>query len=211
MSDETWVPKEQMTAYQRWELPSFDAKPPPPPPQETVPEQALPTVIQMEQWHQQAQQEGYEAGYAAGVQQGVQDSQQIGQIMTQLQIQISQLDQQLLQSLMDLALELAHQVVRQALQVKPELVLAVVQEAVASLPHFNQTAHLFLHPEDAPLVRRALEDTLGHSGWKILEDSRLARGGCRVETAHSQIDASVGKRWQQVVASIGQTAEWLQR
>ncbi len=208
MSDQTLIPKEQMTAYQRWELPSFDAKPPPP--EVMVPEQPLPTVSQMEQWHQQALQEGYEAGYAAGLQQGVQDSQHIALVLTQLQQQIKQLDQQLLQSLMDLALELARQVVRQALQIKPELVLAVVQEAVASLPHFNQTAHLFLNPEDAPLVRRALEDTLSHSGWKILEDNRLARGGCRVETAHSQIDASVGKRWQQVVASIGQNTEWLQ-
>ncbi len=208
MSDQTLLSKAQMTAYQRWELPSFDAQSPTP--EVTVPEQPLPTVSQMEQWHQQAQQEGYEAGYAAGMQQGVQDSQHIALVLTQLQHQINQLDQQLLQSLMDLALELARQVVRQALQIKPELVLAVVQEAVASLPHFNQTAHLFLNPEDAPLVRRALEDTLSHSGWKIMEDSRLARGGCRVETAHSQIDASVAKRWQQVVASIGQNTEWLQ-
>ncbi len=198
-----------MTAYQRWELPSFDVKPPLPP-QELVPEQPLPTVSQMEQWHQQAQQEGYAAGYGAGLQQGARDSQHIAQLMTQLQTQINQLDQQLLQSLMDLALELARQVVRQALQVKPELVLAVVQEAVASLPHFNQTAHLFLNPEDAPLVRQALDETLAHSGWKILEDNRLARGGGRVETAHSQIDASLSKRWQQVVASIGQNADWLQ-
>lgn len=208
MSDESLLTKAQMTAYQRWELPSFDPKAAPP--VVAVPEQPLPTVSQMEQWHQQAQQEGYQAGYEAGLQQGVQDGQQIARIMTQLQDQIQQLDQQLLQSLLDLALELARQVVRQALQVKPELVLAVVREAVASLPHFNQTAHLFLNPEDAPLVRQVLEDTLSHSGWKILEDSRLARGGCRVETAHSQIDASMGKRWQQVVASIGQHSEWLQ-
>jgi len=51
---------------------------------------------------------------------------------------------------------------------------------------------------------------LSHSGWKILEDTRMARGGCRVETANSQIDATLPSRWQRVLAAIGQEGSWLE-
>jgi flagellar assembly protein FliH len=53
-------------------------------------------------------------------------------------------------------------------------------------------------------------EQLSHSGWKIFEDAQLARGGARVETAHSQIDATVANRWHRIVAAIGQDSSWIQ-
>ena len=38
----------------------------------------------------------------------------------------------------------------------------------------------------------------------------MERGGCRVETANSQIDASLATRWKRVVSSIGQDNSWLE-
>ncbi len=203
------TPKEQLTAYQRWELPSFDGA-------GTlghhsrVPASGLPTAAELERMHQQAHEEGYRAGHAEGMQRAAQESRRIGEVMTSLEGQLKQVDQQMVQALLDLALEVARQMVRQALQVKPELLFNLVGEAVASLPHFNHPAHLILHPEDAALVRAGMGDQLAHSGWKIFEEQHMARGGCRVETAHSQIDATLPKRWQQVVANLGQDSAWLE-
>ena len=42
---------------------------------------------------------------------------------------------------------------RQALEVKPELLLPVVRAAIDSLPHNTQHPHIRLHPQDAVLVR----------------------------------------------------------
>jgi flagellar assembly protein FliH len=203
------TPKEQLTAYQRWELPSFDGTGTTDHPAR-VAASGLPTAAQLEQMHQQAHEEGYRAGHAEGMRQAAQESLRIGEVMTSLDVQLKQVDQQVVQVLLDLALEVARQMVRQALQVKPELLLKVVHEAVSSLPHFNQTAHLILHPEDAALVRAGMGDQLNHSGWKIFEEPSMMRGGCRVETAHSQIDATLPKRWQQVVAHIAQDSAWLE-
>lgn len=203
------TPKEQLTAYQRWELPSFDSdgvagRHP------QVAVSNLPTAAELEKLHQQAHEEGYRAGHAEGLQRALRESSQIVEVMANLERQLKQVDQQMVQTLLDLALEVSRQMVRQALQVKPELLFNVVQEAVASLPHFNHPAHLVLHPDDAALVRSGMGDQLAHSGWKIFEDRQMARGGCRVETAHSQIDATLSKRWQQIVASIGQENHWLE-
>jgi flagellar assembly protein FliH len=202
MSDVS-TPKKGLTAYQRWELPSFDA------PQarvDAIPAARLPTAAEFEQMQQQAHEEGYQAGYA----EGAQKSQRLGDLLSALEKELQQVDRQITQGLLDLALEVAKQMLQQALKVKPELLLGVVHQAVNELPHFSQNTHLVLHPADAELVRESMGEQLAHTGWKIFEDAQMERGGCRVETAHGQIDATCATRWKRIVASIGQDDTWLE-
>ncbi len=188
MSSSSIVPKEQLSAYQRWELNSFDGAAP-----GKNPAVVLPTVEQIERIHQQAREEGHAAGYREGKDQVQTEAERLQMLVGNLERELQQFDQQVAQDLLTLSLEVARQMLCQALKIRPELVLTVVQDAIACLPHFNQHAHLVLHPEDAALVRSRLGEKLSHSGWKILEDTRMERGGCRVETANSQIDASLDK------------------
>lgn len=208
------IAKGRLTAYQRWELPTFDAAK-----EEiaAIPAATLPTAAEVEQIQQQAHEEGYQAGYAEGAQQARNEeqaarneAQRLAEIIGSLDKELQQVDQQVTQDLLDLSLEIARQMLQQALRVKPELLLSVVSEAVGELPHFSQHAHVILHPADAELVRSKMGDQLDHTGWKILEDAQMERGGCRVETAHSQIDASLATRWKRVVSSIGQDSSWLE-
>ena len=119
------------------------------------------------------------------------------------------MDEQLAQSLLDLSLEIGRKMSGEILQVKPEVILKIVSDAISGLPHFNQNAHLILHPDDAELVRKQLGEQLAHTGWKIFTDAQIQRGGCRVETAHSQVDATVEARWKRIVESIGEDKSWL--
>jgi flagellar assembly protein FliH len=213
------TPKERLTAWQRWELPAFDVEPP-----LVVPLVAdnLPTAEQIEQIHQQAHEEGYraghqaghaegcQAGYAAGARQAADEAQRMAEIISALDQDMQRADKQISQDLLNLALGIAKQMLQQALRVKPELLLGVVQSAISELPHFNQHAHLVLHPADAELVRKHMGEQLGHTGWKIFEEAQMERGSCRLETAHSQIDATLPTRWQRVVSSIGQDDTWLE-
>ncbi|MBI4937489.1 MAG: flagellar assembly protein FliH [Nitrosomonadales bacterium] len=204
MSD-VLTPKEQLTAYQRWELPAFDLARA----GGTRSAAALPTAGPIEQTHKQAQEEGYRAGYAEGKQRADMEAQRMAQMVDALNQELQQIDQKIAQDLLELALEIARQMLQQALKVKPELLLEVVHKAINELPHFNQHAHLVLHPDDAKLVRSRMGEQLDHTGWKIIENEQVGRGGCRVETAHGQIDATLGTRWQRVAASIGQDSTWL--
>jgi flagellar assembly protein FliH len=199
------IPKEQLSAYQRWEMRSFDDVVP-----SKDPEVVLPTVEQIERIHQQAREEGHAAGYREGKDQVQTETQRLQMLVQNLEQELQHFDQRVARDLLTLSLDVAKQMLCQALRVRPEIVLTVVQDAIACLPHFNQHAHLVLHPEDAALVRSRLGEQLSHSGWKILEDAQIARGGCRVETANSQIDATLPSRWQRVLAAIGQEGEWLE-
>jgi flagellar assembly protein FliH len=200
------TPKENLTAYQRWELPAFDMVKE----EDTPPTIDLPTAAQLEDIHIQAHEEGYQAGYAEGMKQAGTEAQRITKMLESLNKELQQVDQQIAQDLLNLALEIAKQMLQQALKIKPELLLNVVRAAISELPYFNQHAHLVLHADDADLLRTSMGEQLLHTGWKIFEDSQIERGGCRVETAHSQIDATLPKRWQRVVASIGQDNAWLE-
>lgn len=206
MSDAS-TQKRNLTAWQRWELPTFSSI------QADAGALSLPTADRLEQIQQEAHDEGYQAGYAegyqAGQQQAAQEARRLADTADALEREMQQVDAAISEDLLKLALEVARQMLQQALRVKPELLLPVVQEAIGALPHFNQHAHLVLHPADAELLRRHMGEQLAHTGWKIFEDAQIARGGCRVETANSQIDATLATRWQRVVAAIGEDDKWL--
>ena len=246
MSDK--VAKEQLTAYQRWELPAFDIVEKPIEVNPT-PNAMYPTAEEVEQIHKQAYDESYaeghaegsERGYEEGHQQGYEkgheeghlkgydegyeegaqkarseeeaaheESQRLIEMIGGLDKELQQVNQQVAQSLLDLSMELAKKMLHQALKVQPELLLGVINEAINDLPHFSQHVRLILHPTDAELVRSKMGEQLEQTGWKIFEDTKIEPGGCRVETMHSQIDASLATRWKRVVASIGQDNSWLE-
>jgi flagellar assembly protein FliH len=205
----TVIPKEQLTAFERWELASFDTHSRGKIQSTAKRNTALSTVSEVENIRQQAHDEGRDAGYAAGIQQARSEAAQIHELLQNLHVELNQLDEQVAQSLLELSLEVAHKMVCETLQVKPEVILKIVSGAISSLPHFNQNAHLILHPDDAELVRQHMGEQLSHAGWKIFTDLQIKRGGCRVETAHSHVDATNEARWKCIVESIGQDKSWL--
>ena len=204
-------PKDAPGAYQRWEFASFD--PPPVSKALTAPQTAEANAAQLQQIRQKAYLEGQaagrEAGYAAGMQTAQAEAKKLQELMQSLQDALNKMDEQLAHSVLDLSLEVAQKMVVEALKIKPELILKIVSTAIGSLPHFNQNAHLILNPSDADLVRKHMGEQLAHAGWKIFTDARIEAGGCRVETAHSNIDATNQARWQNIVESIGQNKSWL--
>lgn len=200
------IPKEKLSAYQRWELDSLDERAP----AEVAPAVALPTAEQIENIHQQAYREGFAAGYQEGRGKADGELSRLVQLMSALDGALGRLDEELPQSLLTLALDIAKQMLREALRIRPELVLPVIREAVNSLPQANQHPHLRLHPDDAALVRSLMGDELNHFHWKIIEDGRVERGGCRVETANSEVDASMETRWKRVLAALGREGAWLE-
>lgn len=207
------IPKEQLTAFERWELASFEPNLNKNSLNKIRKHGSLSTVSELENIRQEAHDEGYalgqKAGYTAGIQQAQAEAAKIHTLLQNIQEALNQLDEQVAQSLLDLSLEVARKMVIEVIQIKPETILAIIREAISTLPHFNQNAHLILHPDDAELVKLQMGEQLAHGGWKIFTDMHIQRGGCRVETPHSNVDAGNDKRWQRIVGSIGQDSPWL--
>lgn len=217
----TPIAKEHLTAYQRWELASFDAPAvratpvaqPVMPAADLAAQNAEKAAAELQMLRQQAQQEGYstgyQTGYAEGIAQAMVEAAPLPALMQNLQAALTQLDEQLAQSLLDLSLEIAHKMVLETVKVKPEVILNIVSTAIGNLPHFNQNAHLIMHPQDAELVREQMGEQLAEAKWQIFANDHVERGGCHVETAHSHVDATNQARWQHIVEAIGQDRTWL--
>ena len=129
-------------------------------------------------------------------------------LVEQLEAALAGFDQQVAEELLGLSLEVARQVVRQTIAARPKAILEVVREALNQLPH--QHAAIYLHPEDASLVRAHLGDQLAHLGHRILEEAALGRGSLRMEAGGSHLDASLASRWRRVIESMGIADDWIE-
>jgi flagellar assembly protein FliH len=185
----------------------------------TVAEEELEAI--REAARQQGYAEGHEAGQATGHASGYEDGLALGRaeaaaelthlqdIATSFGAAVTEADESIAADVLELALHLAKNMVRTAFEVRPELILPVVREAVDYLPTLQQPALLVLHPEDALIVRGSIGHELEKSGWRIIEDGNVARGGCRIDTASNQIDAQIASRWQRLAHALGRNVEWL--
>jgi flagellar assembly protein FliH len=154
----------------------------------------------------EARQEGYKAGYAAGQAAAQAEANRLADAATSLEQALAEFDQQVADELLALATEIARQVVREEISARPDTIVKVVQEALAQLPH--QHATIFLHPDDASLVRSYVGDALAHAGHRLLEDARLSPGDCILESGSSQSDATLATRWRRVIETLGLSNAW---
>lgn len=204
------IPKESLTAWQRWELGSFEQKPAAPgaPQKQGGADGRLPTADEIERIHRDAHKQGYDAGYEEGTARARMEALRLHTLVEQLEAAFGALDQQIAEELLGLALVIARQVVRQTIAARPAVILEVVREALSQLPH--QHAAIHLHPEDAALVRSYLGDQLAHHGHRIFEAADVARGGLRVEAGGSHLDATVETRWRRVLEGMGVPPDWVE-
>ncbi len=216
MSSSSVIRKEDQSSCQPWQLASFDSSP------HSVSNQdcagiSLPTIEQISAIEEQARQEGFEAGRAEGHAQGLQEGREeaareadrLRAIAETFSAAIGVADETISQQVLDLSVDLARAMLKTALSVRPELVIPIVREAVRYLPSIQQPALLYLNPADTELVREKIGDELAKLGWSLTDDAQLEPGGCRVETASNQIDASVPTRWQRLTAALGKDMDWL--
>jgi flagellar assembly protein FliH len=212
----TTLPKEQQSAYQRWELASFgDERPSAQQPSaETTKRTAELLAKQREEARQQGYAEGLEQGRAAGQEQarveGKKEAARLKALVDALNEELTRATDTVADDMLNLSLDLAKAMLKTALKVRPELVLPVVSEAIRYLPSVQQPALLVLNPQDAALVRNSMSDELTKAGWRVTEDVQMARGGCRVETASNQIDATLEVRWQRIAEALGKQQDWLE-
>ena len=168
------------------------------------------TAKQIEEIQEQARLEAAEQGYQEGYQQGLEAAQSrideqvrhLQQVMSALHQPFDELDEQVEEQLSQLAMIVARHLIRRELRTDPGQVIAVVREALAALPISSRGVRLHLHPEDAQLLRDAFSMNEQEAAIQILDDPLLSRGGCRVETETSQIDATVESRLNALIAQI---------
>jgi len=205
-----------------WAIPSFDPEEPEPEPEpepiveeiEEVPlEEVQPLTLEE---LESIRQEAYNEGFATGEKEGFHSTtlkvrqeaevalaaklQSLEQLMGHLMAPIAEQDSQIEKSLVELVEHITRQVIQRELKTDSSQIEHVLRESLKLLPMGAGNVRIFVNPQDFEQVK-ALRERHEES-WRILEDEALLPGGCRVESEHSRIDASMETRITQAIAQL---------
>jgi len=153
--------------------------------------------------YQRGQQDGFAAGQQAALAQRAQTAQQLERVLDQLRGRFAELESAGADRLLDLAVTLASQVLRRQIEVDRDALLAPLRDAVAAVIDQNTHPRVHLNPQDHALLRDELEADGLFRGCRFIADAAVTRGGCRVETAQCEIDATLETRIARVLAAVG--------
>ncbi len=188
------------TAFERWEVVE---------PAIPVPPSEPDSQAELARLREQVRAEAYAEGLAAGRAESEQSCARMKQLVESFGDTLDNLDFRLADMVLELALDIARQVVAGELAAHPERILEIVNLALKQMVESTREARLLLNPEDAALVRPHLEQVLDKARLRIVEDVRIVRGGCLIESPHGDIDATLPARWRQVVQVLGSSRDWL--
>ncbi|NML32038.1 flagellar assembly protein FliH [Paraburkholderia antibiotica] len=227
MSDPNSAAKESLSAYQRWEMASFDPVPPAPPPAEPeFDERAFEAELDRRRDAAHAQgvatghvagqalgyQAGYDQGHARGFEQGQAEAReqamQLAALAETFRTALDGAQHTISETLIALALDIAQQVVRQHVQHDPTALIAAAREVLAAEPALTGAPALIVSPADLPVVEAYLLEELQTRGWTVRTDSSVERGGCRAQAGSGEVDAGIDTRWQRVAAALGKVSTW---
>lgn len=206
------VSKGEMSAFQRWEMASFGEEKSAPTADQLARANATARVNQLD--IDNAREEARRLGFAEGHASGLAEGRNAGQIRLDAEVeqfhlltvqfseQLSGANKAIGEDVFKLAMDLAQAMIRSKLEIDPETIIPVLLEAIDSLPSVQQPAQINLHPSDALIIKANMGDRLIAAGWRIISDSRVARGGCTLETSQNLIDATFDTRWQRLTDAI---------
>ncbi|MBN3767078.1 flagellar assembly protein FliH [Burkholderia sp. Ac-20365] len=224
MSEHDSTRKESLSAYQRWEMASFDPVPEQPEPE--VDDGAFEAELQrlrdaahaqgVASGHVAGQALGYQAGYEQGRAQGFEQGQaearaeasQIAALAETFKAALDNAQHELSETIVALALDIAQQVVRQHVQHDPTALIAAAREVMATEPALVGAPALIVSPADLPIVEAYLLEELQTRGWTVRTDPAIERGGCRAVSTTGEVDAGIGTRWERVAAALGKASTW---
>jgi flagellar assembly protein FliH len=198
------------SAFERWELPNVGPALPGPSPRPLAPLTAAQVESMQARAYEEATRDGYRDGFERGNEEGKAKALaeqraltgRLEAILDHLAAPLRAVDEAVEDALVAVATAVVKQLVRREIKTDPGQVVAAVRAAVGALPIGTNEVRLFLHPQDADLVRQGLPLEGDRPEWMLVEDPAMTRGGCRVVSGASRVDATVENRLAIAISSV---------
>ncbi|MEL7310358.1 MAG: flagellar assembly protein FliH [Pseudomonadota bacterium] len=186
-----------------WDPPAFPAP------------ESMPTAAELESLQQSAFEEAYEAGLkegqATGHAEGLAKADEeitarrelLENALNALSAPLDALEETLEQQMLQMVTQLVGRLFRRQLALDPDSIVGLVRESVALLPAAASTVVVHVHPDDANRLRELnVGGDSEQQRWQLVEDPSLLRGGCRVTSGASEVDARVQARIDQLATQM---------
>lgn len=151
----------------------------------------------METGRGEGREEGREQGLESGRQEALARFERLAGPVTQMVEELKQLqaDYQIAmrKEVIELVAKVARQVIRKEIQMDPTQLLALVDEALATMPRVAaDEVVVYLNPED---LERIIElEPMQAERWNLWADDKLEPGECRVKAGNREADAGCSQR-----------------
>ena len=145
---------------------------------------------------------GYDDGFKQAQQTLNEYKQTFEAIFSSFDNALKDLDNDVIHSITQLAISIAEQVIRRELEINSEQVVSVVKEAIKLLPLDESRLIIHLNPSDIVAVKNVFNQNDIVNSCSIVEDPSIQRGGCKLATEDSIIDATVDSQIAQIAAKI---------
>lgn len=157
------------------------------------------------------QAEGYRQGYAegslagqqAGLAQFTQAAQPLEAIADRLNDYLAHIQRQQREELLQLVEKVTRQVIRCELALQPTQLLALVEEAIAAMPHVPDPLKVCLSMEEFNRIQSVAPEKV--AAWGLIASAELSTGECRIVTETSELDIGCGHRLEQCMTVLKET------
>ena len=163
-------------------------------------------------------EDGYREGYAAGREKGLESGfseghikgralakrevQRLVEMIEQLMEPLDAQQTELNDALNKLVIKIAEAVVARELRAAPEIIEAVVRDAVGALPVGARNIKIRISEADKAVLEEMASSILRRDDWKIVADPELSPGDCLVEAAESLVEYLVSDRLNAVTEKL---------
>jgi len=141
-------------------------------------------------------EEGYKAGYEEGYKEGFEQFKRELDLIDKVKESLYKYKENLVRKLepdiVRVAQYIAEKIIRQKINTEPGLILNIVNFALKQVTQLGKVI-VYLNPEDYEFLKSnksEIEDVLKNfDEIKLLDDKRIEKGGCIIETENGNIDA----------------------
>ena len=215
-----FIPREEVSSFAAWALGDISgvagAANSPQRAREPEPAPVDPAELIAQQLRA-ARQSGYQDGYRDGLVAlegfkqsfAAQTTMQVGTLVASIGAELDAMQQEMAKSLAATATHLARRIVRNELVSQPQCVAQVAEQAIDALLQSARHIVVRVHPDDHALVAAgSAAETIAARGARLVSDSSVARGGCKVESDIGGVDATIDERWRRAAAALGCDDAW---
>jgi flagellar assembly protein FliH len=172
---------------------------------ETQIDALLARIAQLEQEIPQREQQAFAAGFrkgeATGQEQAIGRLDPVAEQLARAVADLSQARRKLRrdaeQDVVKLALAIARRILHRELSMAPEAILGVVKAALEKLEG-REVDRVRVHPENADIVRKHVEELGRSQRLEVVVDPRLDRGAVVFETACGNLDVSLDTQLEEI-------------
>jgi len=158
----------------------------------------------------EARREGHRDGMAEAVASAQSLMQRLEDDIATAEIETRQFLESLEPELLKLCLETVEKVIRHEVRTGPEVVLRVIKSCLRRVKE-NGDVRVRVNPGEVAAVRAQRDELLraaeGIGAISIVDDRRVSPGGCVIETANGDLDATVETQLERVEQTLTETFE----